>query len=149
PVVAARSVVVKVAPPPAPPRFEQKMRIIQENRGAPVSPGVATQLAMQQTARPETRVKVRAASSERAQMRLSPKRRAAGTAVVDPGGRGRGRGRKLPPPDAPVSPQAAPSSAPVPPQQLAPPPAPQATPPPAQQPQQSPPSARQDQQRGR
>ena len=45
--VVSRSVVARVAPPPAPPSFDRKLTVIRENRGAPVTAAVAAQVAVQ------------------------------------------------------------------------------------------------------
>ncbi len=42
-----RSVVTRVAPPVAPASFDTKMRVIRENRGAPVAPAAAARLAVE------------------------------------------------------------------------------------------------------
>lgn len=45
--VSNRSVVTRVAPPPAPPKFEAKIAAIRENRGAPVSAAAAAKLSVE------------------------------------------------------------------------------------------------------
>jgi len=49
----SRAVVTRRAPPPAPPRFREKERLIRENRGAPLVPAEASRLATEgRTIRP-------------------------------------------------------------------------------------------------
>jgi hypothetical protein len=45
--ISARPVVTRLAVPPAPPRFDQKVAAIQENRGAPLPPAQAARIAVQ------------------------------------------------------------------------------------------------------
>ncbi len=46
-VVERRAVVTRVAPPPAPASFQTKVRVIQENRGAPIAPRAEAQMSIQ------------------------------------------------------------------------------------------------------
>lgn len=71
--VVARPVVVRVAPPPAPPRFQQKLEVIRENRGAPVAPAVAAQMAVRDRSRPEATTAVRPVASESGRVTLAPR----------------------------------------------------------------------------
>ncbi|HEY7114804.1 MAG TPA: DUF6600 domain-containing protein [Thermoanaerobaculia bacterium] len=57
--VVSRSVVARVAPPPAPPTFDRKLAVITENRGAPVAPAVAAQVAVRDRSRPQAITAVR------------------------------------------------------------------------------------------
>jgi hypothetical protein len=70
--VTQRSVVARVAPPPAQPSFAQKLAVIRESR-APVAPTQATRLAAQQPARANAPVAVRAAVGESGRMTLQPR----------------------------------------------------------------------------
>jgi len=70
--VVQRSVVARVAPPPAQPRFEQKLAVIRENR-APVAPTQAIRLAAQQPARASAPVAIRSAVSESGRVTLQPR----------------------------------------------------------------------------
>ncbi len=58
--VVARTVVARVAPPPAPPRFQQKLAVIQENK-RPVDPVAAARLTTQAQGQPRSAVPVRPA----------------------------------------------------------------------------------------
>ncbi len=60
--VVSRSVVARVAPPPAPPTFDRKLTVIRENRGAPVAPAVAAQVAVQDR-RPQAITAIRPATN--------------------------------------------------------------------------------------
>jgi hypothetical protein len=77
--VVQRSVVTRVAPPPAPPRFDQKLAVIRESK-APVAPTQAARLAVQQQARAAAPVPVRAAAAESGRVTLQPRAPQAGTA---------------------------------------------------------------------
>ena len=66
--VVSRPVVTRIAPPPAPPRFDAKVAVIRDNRGAPVQPAQATQLAPRQPAQP-----VRPVVSDAGRVVLAPK----------------------------------------------------------------------------
>ena len=44
--IASRPVVTRIAPPPAPARFQEKLQAIRENRGAPVTPAAAAQMSI-------------------------------------------------------------------------------------------------------
>ncbi len=46
-VVAARAVVTRVAPPPAPATFQAKLNVIRQNRGAPLAPAASAQLSIE------------------------------------------------------------------------------------------------------
>ena len=61
--VVQRSVVTRVAPPPAPPRFDQKLAVIRESR-SPIAPTQAARLAVQQN-RGAASVQVRPAAADR------------------------------------------------------------------------------------
>ncbi len=70
--VAARPVVTRAAPPPAPPRFEQKVAMIRDNRGAPVTPETSSRAA---SAAPMQRpvIPVRPAASPGGNVTLQPR----------------------------------------------------------------------------
>lgn len=70
PVVASRQVVARIAPPPEPPRFERKLKMIKESRGAPVAPVVATRLAAEDQETPRARATVRAVAGPQGEVRL-------------------------------------------------------------------------------
>ncbi len=53
----ARGVVVRVPPPPQQPRFDTKVPVIRENRGAPVTTGEAARLSTQDRSQPAARVR--------------------------------------------------------------------------------------------
>ena len=53
----ARGVVVRVPPPAAPPRFDAKVPVIRENRGAPVTTGEAARMSTQDRSQPAARVR--------------------------------------------------------------------------------------------
>jgi len=74
-VVASRTVVARVAPPPAQPRFDQKLAVIRENK-APVAPKQAAQLTAS-SPRSTAPVPVRPATSESGRVTFAP--RAVGT----------------------------------------------------------------------
>jgi len=70
--VAQRTVVTRVAPPPAPPRFDDKVAVIRQQRGAPVDPLEAQKIATQRgQARPA--VAVRPAASQQGRVDLQPR----------------------------------------------------------------------------
>ena len=78
-VVVARPVVARIAPPPAPPTFEQKLAVIRTNRGAPVAPAEAAELAVQDRRRPSAATAVRPVAVDSGQVTLAPKGRATTT----------------------------------------------------------------------
>ena len=61
--VVSRSVVARVAPPPAPPTFDRKLTVIRQNRGAPVAPAVAAEVAVRDRSRPQAITAVRPVST--------------------------------------------------------------------------------------
>jgi len=89
--VVARSVVARVAPPPAPPRFQQKLAVIQESK-RPVDPVAAARLTTQAQAQPRSAVAVRPAVNAGGNVTLTP-RQGASTATA-------GRSRPAPAPGA-------------------------------------------------
>jgi hypothetical protein len=70
PATASRSVVTRVAPPPAPPRFDAKVAVIREKNGAPVSPSDAARLVSTSEARTSSRARPASAGGSPA---LAPK----------------------------------------------------------------------------
>ncbi len=82
--IVARPVVARVAPPPAPPNFQQKLAVIRENRGAPVSTVAATRIATQSEAQggqPRSVAPVRPAVSDSGRVTLAPSTRASSGAA--------------------------------------------------------------------
>jgi len=80
--VVSRAVVARMAPPPAPPRFEQKLAVIRQNGGRPVAPAAAAQLAVQQGGQPRTVIQVRPVASEPGRVNLVQGRQAAGATAA-------------------------------------------------------------------
>ena len=70
PAVASRSVVTRIAPPPAPPRFDAKVAVVREKNGAPVSPSDAARLVSTEEARSSSRAR---SASEGGSPALAPK----------------------------------------------------------------------------
>ena len=70
--VVARSVVARVAPPPAPPRFQQKLAVIQESK-RPVDPVAAAKMTTQAQAQPRATVAVRPATTTAGNVTLAPR----------------------------------------------------------------------------
>jgi Family of unknown function (DUF6600)/FecR protein len=71
--IVARPVVARVAPPPAPPSFQQKLAVIRENRGAPVAPAVAAEIAVRDRSRPQAITAVRPVAAESGRVTLQPR----------------------------------------------------------------------------
>lgn len=78
--ILARPVVARVAPPPAPPRFEQKLALIRENR-APVQPAVAARLATQTEAQPRAAIPVRPVVAQPGRVTLAPRAASSSTSA--------------------------------------------------------------------
>jgi hypothetical protein len=70
--VASRSVVARVAPPPAPPRFDQKLDVIRQNGGRPVTQAAATRLISADQRQPRASVAIRPAAAEPGRVTLAP-----------------------------------------------------------------------------
>ena len=88
--IVNRAVVTRVAPPPAPAPFQAKMRVIQENRGAPVAPSVAARLSEEAHGGARAAVPVRPAAASPGQIGLQPRREGAAVrpqAVTAPHGK--------------------------------------------------------------
>jgi hypothetical protein len=78
--VVSRSVVTRIAPPPAPPRFEQKLAVIRENGGVPVSSAVSSRIASANNPQPRAVIPVRPATSETGNVKLAPRNNSSGNA---------------------------------------------------------------------
>jgi hypothetical protein len=75
--VIDRAVVARVAPPAASPTFQQKVTAIRQNRGAPVAPAEAAQIAVGDRGHAQATTVVRPALPRDGQMTLAPRGRAA------------------------------------------------------------------------
>jgi hypothetical protein len=75
--VVNRAVVTRIAPPAAPAPFQAKMRVIQENRGAPVAPSVAARISVESHGGARAAVPVRPAAVNTGQTGLTARRGAA------------------------------------------------------------------------
>ncbi len=75
--VVSRTVVARVAPPPAPPRFDRKVAVIRENGGAPVSATDAAQIAVRDRSRPQAATAVKPVAAESGRVTLAPRDRGA------------------------------------------------------------------------
>ena len=72
--VASRAVVTRVAPPPAPQRFEQKVAVIRENRGAPIAaPTPAPRVAAVNRTTVPAVIPVRSVAAEAGNVKLAPR----------------------------------------------------------------------------
>ena len=71
--VDTRSVVVRVAPPSAPPTFRAKLPMIEENHGQPVAPAAAKQIAESDRGAPRPVVVSRPATSGGGNVTFAPK----------------------------------------------------------------------------
>jgi len=76
--VVQRSVVARVAPPPASPRFDQKLAAIRQS-GNPIAPNQAARIAVQERAQPAAAVAVRPVATESGRVTFAPRTAAAGT----------------------------------------------------------------------
>ncbi len=70
--VVSRTVVARVAPPPAPPRFDEKLQVIRERKGAPVDTAAAQKIAVDRGPA-RASVPVRPAASEPGRVQLAPR----------------------------------------------------------------------------
>jgi len=75
--VVSRTVVARVAPPPAPPTFDRKIAVIRENRGAPVAPAAAAELAARQNNRPQAAAAVKPVAPAAGRVTLQQRERPA------------------------------------------------------------------------
>jgi len=91
--VVARPVVARVAPPPAPPLFQSKLAVIEQNHGAPVAPRAAAELAVRDRGRAEAITTVRPVASQSGRVTLAPRagQATAAAAAVAPVAPVRGR----------------------------------------------------------
>ena len=122
----ARGVVVRVPPPPQQPRFDAKVPVIRENRGAPVTTGEAARLSTQDRSQPAARV--RPVAPEAGGVTLTPRSDATRGARPEPIAPQRGGPAPTPRPSAPeptmrpAAPVARPTQPPRPPERVSPPP---------------------------
>ncbi len=101
--IVARPVVARIAPPPAPPTFEQKLAVIRTNRGAPVAPAEAAELAVQDRRRPSAATAVRPVAAESGQVTLAPRSQATTKREVRPVASAPVGGRAMATTDRPVA----------------------------------------------
>ena len=108
--VVSRSVVTRSAPPPAPPRFDQKVAVIRENKGQPVTTAQATTLAAQNNRAMQPVRAMRPAAAEGSRVTFAPKTETTGAPKPEPVASN--RGRPLATKEQPVAPaRPAPASA--------------------------------------
>jgi Family of unknown function (DUF6600)/FecR protein len=88
--MASRAVVARVAPPPAPPRFDEKVQVIRQNRGAPVDREESQRIVAQRSQMRAT-APVRSATAESGRVELSPRTEKAQTVQPEPVSSSRGR----------------------------------------------------------
>jgi hypothetical protein len=82
--MAARAVAARLAPPPAPPAFTEKLNVIRENGGAPMTPSAAANLVMQSPQGARAAVSIRPVGRESDRVDLAPRRDAEGAPPPDP-----------------------------------------------------------------
>ena len=99
-----RAVVTRLAPPPAPPRFDEKVQVIRQQRGAPVNAAQAQKLAVERGGQSKAQVPVRPATAEAGSVQLAPRGDAARGKQPEPVAAP--RGRELATAQRPVAPQA-------------------------------------------
>ncbi len=87
----SRSVVTRVAPPPAPPRFDEKVAVIRENRGRPVTASEANRIVTRESRGSQPARAVRPAAGESGQITLAPRTDDARAPKVEPVAPSRGR----------------------------------------------------------
>ena len=110
--IVERSVVVRAAPPPAPPTFQSKLRVIGENQGAPVAPAEAARISVENRGRPQTVTAVRPATAESGRAILAPRSVEAGAPTRRPEPVTAFRGRPMATAQQPVATSPTGSSAP-------------------------------------
>ena len=115
--VAERPVAVRLAPPPAPAGFTEKVNAIRANRGAPMTPSASATLATQSSQGARAAVPIRPVSRESGHVELSPRREAVGAPPPDPI---RSTGRTLASPQTPFISHPSGSRENVPPMRVAP-----------------------------
>ena len=96
--IAARAVAARLAPPPAPPAFTEKLNAIRANGGAPMTPAAAGSLAIQSKAGVRAAVPIRPVTRDAGRVELAPRRDAVDAPPPDPI---RAGGRALASPQAP------------------------------------------------
>jgi FecR protein len=82
--IVSRQVVARVAPPPAPPSFQQKQTVLRENRGAPVTQAEAIKITSREQAQPRAVASVRPVTAEPGKVTLAPSARSASSASSRP-----------------------------------------------------------------
>jgi hypothetical protein len=94
-----------VAPPPAPPTFQAKLAVIQQNHGAPVAAAQAARISVENRGRPQAITNVRPVTAEAGKVTLAPRAGAAGAQArkVEPVTAGPVRGRAVATTSQPVS----------------------------------------------
>jgi hypothetical protein len=70
--VMSRAVVARVAPPPAPPNFQEKLAAIRENR-RPVDPAAASRITTQTQAQPRASAAIRPVVAQSGRVTLAPR----------------------------------------------------------------------------
>lgn len=101
--VAERPVVARMAPPAAPPTFQEKLVVIRENRGAPVAPGASAEIAVRGRGRQQAVTVVRPVAGESGRANLE-RRGEAPSSEPRPAPVAPGRGRSMSTTDRPVAP---------------------------------------------
>jgi hypothetical protein len=96
--MTARAVAARLAPPPAPPAFTEKLNAIRANGGAPMTPSAAGSLALQSKAGVRAAVPIRPVARDGGRVELAPRRDAVDAPPPDPI---RAGGRALASPQAP------------------------------------------------
>ena len=96
--IVERPVTARLAPPPAPPVFSEKLNAIRENRGAPMTPSAAAKLVTQSPQGVRAAVPIRPVARESGRVELAPRRDAEGAPPPDPI---RAGGRTMASPQAP------------------------------------------------
>ncbi|HEX7614811.1 MAG TPA: DUF6600 domain-containing protein [Thermoanaerobaculia bacterium] len=96
--MVGRAVAARLAPPPAPPAFTEKLNVIRENRGAPMTPSAAGSLALKSTAGVRASAPIRPVAREGGRVELTPRHDAVEAPPPDPI---RAGGRALASPQAP------------------------------------------------
>jgi hypothetical protein len=96
--IATRAVTARLAPPPAPPAFTEKLNAIRANGGAPMTPAAAGSLALQSKAGVRAAVPIRPVSRDGGRVELAPRRDAVDAPPPDPI---RAGGRAVASPQAP------------------------------------------------
>jgi hypothetical protein len=71
PANVSRSVVVRAAPPPAPPTFQAKLAVITRNQGAPIEPTAAARISVENRGRPQTVTEVKPVVAQSGQVTLA------------------------------------------------------------------------------